>query len=186
MLGLILLLLLLLGLCLLLGTALRMHRRFLTALCERGLDGLHHINLGVSLERGIEVALHGPTSACIVVQHDMVDATESGRGRGRRQGACEVLGHGARRTALLLINSCHAGMGLFIHAVGGMTGIEEAGDGRRFSLGLGCLEGGEGGRTSDSVRGELMVLLELPHCRLGPGAEGMVGSEGTAVSVGVA
>lgn len=74
---LLLALLLLLGLHLLLGIVVNMHGRFLTALCQRGLDGLHHVDLGVSFERRVQIALHRPSSARIVIEYHVVNAVES-------------------------------------------------------------------------------------------------------------
>lgn len=75
LLGLVLLLalLLLLGLHLL-RIVLHMYGCLLAALGERGLDGLHHIDLCQLLERGVELPLDSPCPACVVTQDDVVDA----------------------------------------------------------------------------------------------------------------
>ena len=74
--------LLVLSRCPLLRIILHVRCCFLAALRQWGLDGLHHVDLGVLLERRIQIALHSPASACIVIQDDMVNPVEAGGSRG--------------------------------------------------------------------------------------------------------
>lgn len=150
------------------------------ALRKRRADRLGHVDVGVALEQGVRVALHGVRPTGVIAQHDMIDPTHAvalgGHGQRRRKIVAALI----RRASLLRIQAMHGGQGLQVHCVAGVRGVGESRDRLRLR---GMFQGRESLRPRNAVNMEILVALKFFDCRLG--ARTKITVRGKRAAVGI-
>jgi len=95
------------------------------ALSHGRADGLGNVDVGVALERRVEVALYGERAIGVVAQHNMIDSAHAIAMRGHGQRRCEIVTVLIRCAPVLRIQPMHRALSLLVYRVAWMGGIGE-------------------------------------------------------------